>query len=211
MIGMLEILDERVQWKGRKAQYFQGPIERLLEQVPRFEMRDFKAESDTPANPHYLTVVRLPLTAAEKPVPVGVVSKSYTLLQHRELIQRCIEALTSCGIDSRECRFEFALTELGEWMNFRVVFPKEYAWDPGDSEPVGLRLECFNTVEGSARLTILLVWIRFICTNGLIFGETRFEFSDTHDRFHGRLGPVTIACTGAQGNRERAGKNGALV
>ena len=70
---------------------------------------------------------------------------------------------------------------LGEWMNFRAYFPESHNHMPKDEKPLGLRLECFNSVDGSSRLVILLGWLRFVCSNGLVIGETKAELRDVHD------------------------------
>jgi hypothetical protein len=43
-----------------------------------------------------------------------------------------------------------------------------------------LRLECFNSVDGSSRLIILLGWYRFVCSNGLGIGESKIEIKERH-------------------------------
>jgi hypothetical protein len=37
-----------------------------------------------------------------------------------------------------------------------------------DGYPLRLRLECFNSVDGSTRLGFLMSWYRLICSNGLV-------------------------------------------
>ena len=45
---------------------------------------------------------------------------------------------------------------------------------------MALRLECFNSVDGSSRFRALMGWFRFVCSNGLIIGVTRFGVSRRH-------------------------------
>jgi len=66
-------------------------------------------------------------------------------------------------------------------MNFRAYFPDKFSHKPQDGNKLELRLECFNSVDGSSRLVILFGWYRFVCTNGLIIGETKAELRDIHD------------------------------
>lgn len=40
----------------------------------------------------------------------------------------------------------------------------------------------FNSVDGSTRLTALLGWHRFACSNGLIVGKTLAQYRRLHDR-----------------------------
>ena len=37
-------------------------------------------------------------------------------------------------------------------------------------------------MDGSSRLVILLGWFRFVCSNGLIVGETKAELRDIHNQ-----------------------------
>jgi hypothetical protein len=87
------------------------------------------------------------------------------------------------GIDLKEENIDATcgLSELGEWMNLRLYFPEEYDHISRDKSRLRLRLECFNSVDGSARLVILLGWYRIICANGMIIGESKAEFQDVHD------------------------------
>ena len=66
-------------------------------------------------------------------------------------------------------------------MNLSIYLPKEYDYVEESGERMSLRLECFNSVEGSSRFTVLFGWYRFVCSNGMIIGETKAEFRDTHD------------------------------
>lgn len=67
-------------------------------------------------------------------------------------------------------------------MNLRIYFPDEYSNTPKDNQKLALRLECFNSVDGSSRLVILLGWFRFVCSNGMVIGETKTEFRDIHNK-----------------------------
>jgi hypothetical protein len=136
---------------------------------------------DAPANPHIKAVVRQPLTVTEQPIPVGTVSNSYQLAQHHEVVARCFEGLRLVGVDPSAAKCEVGLTPLGEWMNFRAYFPDSYNYTPLDGKPLGLRLECFNSVDGSSRLVILLGWLRLVCLNGLVILETKATLRDVHD------------------------------
>lgn len=45
-----------------------------------------------------------------------------------------------------------------------------------------LRLECFNSVDGSSRLVVLLGWRRLVCSNGMVIGETMVDLHDIHNQ-----------------------------
>jgi Domain of unknown function (DUF932) len=87
-------------------------------------------------------------------------------------------------------------------MNFRIYLPASYNFVDAHGEPLGLRLECFNSVDGSSRLVILFGWLRFVCANGLIIGETKIEIRERHgdaldlDEISKRIQPALEAAVG---------------
>jgi hypothetical protein len=175
-----------------------GRWEQLHGLIPQFKTDDFRAAPEAPANPHMRTVVRLPRTPLEQLMPVGIVSNTYTLAQHNEVAQKCFDGIRQAGIDPVGLRCELGLTELGEWMNLRIYFPEDYSHIPKDGKKLALRLECFNSVDGSSRLVILLGWLRLVCTNGMVIGETKMELRDIHNK-HMNLERIPhIVCKGLQ-------------
>ena len=179
----VELTDEKVRWRARDASFMAGRWAALSKRIPRFAVEDFKATADGPANPHIRTVVRLPVTVTEQRIPVGAVSNTYQLAQHADVVEMCLKGIRAHQIDPSVLRYEVGLTPLGEWMNFRAYFPESFSYNPRDGNKLALRLECFNSVDGSSRLVILFGWFRFICANGLIIGETKASLRDTHDEY----------------------------
>ena len=177
----IEITEESSRWRARDVTYVAGKWKFLARLIPRFSTEDFKAHPDDPSNPYMRTVVRQPVTATERPIPVGVVSNSYCLAQHADVVEKCFEGLRAQKLDPETLKCEVGLSPLGEWMNFRAYFPNHLSHNPQDGNPLALRLECFNSVDGSSRLVILLGWLRFVCSNGLVIGETKAELRDIHD------------------------------
>lgn len=178
----LELLGETAKWKSREVRYVSGGWSQILENIPEFELGNFSDNNSEIVNQYYKTVIRLPLTPIENKVPIGIVSNSYTLAQHREVAELCIQGIAGWDIDVGNLRCELGLSTLGEWMNFRIYFPDEYDFKAADGEPLKLRLECFNSVDGSSRLTILFGWYRFVCSNGMIIGKTVSELRDIHNQ-----------------------------
>ncbi len=178
----IELLAESAKWRARNVSYMGGTWEIISEQIPDFALRNFGDEKVEGINPFYKTVIRLPRTMMEKEVPIGLVSQTYTLAPHRDVGQLCMDGFKRAGIDISKLKCELGLSELGEWMNLRVYFPDKYNFVPADREELKLRLECFNSVDGSSRLVIVLGWLRFVCSNGMIIGETMEQLRDLHDR-----------------------------
>lgn len=176
------ISDESGRMFNREVQFVKGKQEDVFKQIPDFELRDFQTDADSASNPFLQTVCRLPLNSIEREMPVGVVSNRYSLATHREVFNLCLKGMKASGVDTDDLQAECGLSELGEWMNLRFYFPEKYNYTPNDKNTLRLRLECYNSVDGSARLVILLGWYRMICSNGMIIGESKAEFSDMHDQ-----------------------------
>jgi hypothetical protein len=83
-------------------------------------------------------------------------------------------------IDPADVKAELKITEYGERMTLSLYFPEKYSFDPGDGNPMALRLECLNSVDGSTRFRALMGWFRFVCSNGLIIGVTRSNVRRRH-------------------------------
>jgi hypothetical protein len=176
---VISILAEEASWRSRDVRYYEGDWASIQTVIPEFYLTPFAAGEEDPANPFLQTVMRKPMSAAERRIPIGVVSHTYSLAQHREVAEICRQGLKSAGIELDRLRCQLGLSELGEWMNFRVYFPEDY--DCIDSHGnVRLRLECFNSVDGSSRLMIVFGWLRFVCSNGLVIGETKIEIRERH-------------------------------
>lgn len=185
---VIEMLDDSRR-HSRDVTYSSGKWHQLTPLIPTFELAAFRAADSDPANPHLKAVVRLPLKSFERRMPVGIVSNSYSLTQHAQVAEQCFVGLRLLELDPYELKCDLGLSDLGEWMNLRVYFPEEYDHVRQGGDSLGLRLECFNSVDGSSRLLLLLGWIRFICSNGMVIGETKAELRDTHDR-HMDLKPI---------------------
>lgn len=116
----LQILNEAARWRARDVRYYAGGWDDVLSVLPEFELTPFRAGPEEPSNPFLRTVVRWPLSAVERPIPVGVVSHRYALVQHRDVAARCREGLAAAGMDAAGLRYEVGVSALGEWMNLRA-------------------------------------------------------------------------------------------
>lgn len=187
------ITSEEARWRSRKVRYYTGGWDIVEQVLPDFDLRPFTAASEVGphaapfapdlgelSNPFLQVVTRRPREPLEPPIPVGVVSPAYALVQHTEIARLCRDGVVDeLKVAASDLSYEVGLSELGEWMNLRIYFPNEFNFGDAD-HAVGLRLECFNSVDGSARLTILFGWLRFVCTNGFVIGETRIHIRERH-------------------------------
>ena len=177
----IRILNQTGRWRARNVNYWVGNWEQIKKLIPEFTIEDFRAYPDTKPNPYLKTIVRQPKSLLEVPMPVGVVSNTYSLAQHADVAIKCFEGIESIGVRLDEIKCEIGLTDLGEWMNLIIYFPERYSFTPSDKYPISLRLECMNSVDGSSRLVVLLSWLRLVCTNGLVIRESKTEIRDIHN------------------------------
>jgi hypothetical protein len=123
----VDLTDEQHRWRARDVSYYRGPWERLEKLIPDFEMAPFRINEDGPSNQHMRMVVRNPLNQTERPIPIATVSPTYALAPHKEIAKLCIQGLKKCGVNPQEIKPELGLTELGEWMNLRLILPKKFS------------------------------------------------------------------------------------
>ena len=164
---------ETARRRRQDVRYWSGRWEDLQSLIPKYTLNPFSIEPGAPSNPNLRTVVREPRTPSEERIPVGVVSKNYSLVQHRDIVEECFNDIQKAGIEPSLLRCELGLTEFGEWMNFRVYFPESYrkAVGANSDDTMDLRLECLNSVDGHSRLLLFLGWFRLVCLNGMIIGK----------------------------------------
>lgn len=182
MTGNVILLNERSKWHSRDVKYISGSWDAIKLEIPEFRLDDFKSGVEEPPNPFLKTVTRLPLYPTESEIPVGVVSNTYGLIQHIKIAELCIDSILNFNIDISNLTCELGLSTLGEWMNFRIYFPEEYSHSDSTGNKMALRLECFNSVDASSRLVIIFGWFRFVCSNGMVIGDTKIEIRDIHNQ-----------------------------
>jgi hypothetical protein len=127
-------------------------------------------------------VYRVPTRQGENPVPVGVVSKNYRLVDHHQVLRTIEEALGDLDIDVFELQVCGEWTVHGERAHFSLIFPSDdrYSVTLGDRDEMRFRIEVFNSVEGSCRLMAVAGWLRFVCSNGLILGTALMQLRQQH-------------------------------
>jgi hypothetical protein len=174
-------------WLGAPLREFQGPLAEVARHIPEFGRRPFVSSGDGPeasgVNPYYDVIVRLPTALEPFEIPVGIVSKSYRLVQHREVLTTAIEALAEVGINASQGATGLEITEHGERMALSLDLSGKdgrYQFQVAADDFMGLRLRCFNSVDGTTRFTALVEWLRLVCSNGLTVGSTLTHFRRVH-------------------------------
>jgi len=154
-------------WEGSRVAELKGTLSELYGQIPIFSRHPFRSGGQE--NRYKDEIRREPLKIAEDPLPIATVSKTYALIQHRDLLSSMFRALRSLGIDVSELECTIYISEYGERMQWNCAVPN-VDFDPGDGHPIVLRVNCLNSVDMTTVLEITLTWFRLICANGLMFG-----------------------------------------
>ena len=174
----------RPKWFSSPVTCHKGALSDMRKQIPTFERRSFALTQNdnerSRLNERLDTIVRLPFGEDETFIPVGVVSKDYALIPHGDVLNVATQALERAKIAVSDVKAELKITEYGERMALCLYLPDKFSFDPGDGHPMAMRLECLNSVDGSTRFRVLMGWFRFVCSNGLIIGVTRFDIRRRH-------------------------------
>jgi hypothetical protein len=172
----------RRHWLGLPAiQQVEGSLAEVLSQLPHFGRQPFTMTSvngtDIAVNPYLDMVYRAPTRQGESPVPVGVVSKNYRLVDHHQILMTIEDILADCGVDSSQLRVGGEWTLHGERARFSLILPSDerFSIKLDEKDEMRFRIEVFNSVEGSCRLMVVAGWLRFVCSNGLILGTALMQ------------------------------------
>ncbi|MDE2974381.1 MAG: DUF932 domain-containing protein [Gemmatimonadota bacterium] len=207
-------------WRSRPVKYWDGDWDTIKSLIPVFDLRPFTIVPEVAdrapfepglealANPFLQVVMRRPGPDSDLPMPVGVVSRTYTLVQYLTIAALCRDVLLQAGIGPGGLKYELALSELGEWMNLRIQLPESYKFVDKRDEESHLRLECFNSVDGSSPLELFFRWYRLVCENGQVT-EDKIKIRRRHGQGL-RLYPIRSALQKAlnsvRSDRERMRK-----
>ncbi len=161
-------------WLGEPASEVTGSLADVVPLIPAFDRVPFGT------NARLDMIVRRATTKGESPVPTGVVSKRYVLVQHAAVIAALENALRSADVDPLDLRCRLTLSESGARMGIRVELPERFAFSASDRHPMALTFECFNSVDRTVPLFALLGWFRFVCSNGLVVGTTHASLRHDH-------------------------------
>jgi hypothetical protein len=177
----------RRRWLGLPViQPVEDSLAAILRQLPQFGRQPFTMTSvngsEVGVNPYLDMVYRVPARQGEGPVPVGVVSKNYRLVDHHHVLRTIDEVLADLGIESARLKVRGEWTVNGERARFSLIFPSDdrFSVKLGDRDEMRFRIEIFNSVDGSCRLMAVAGWLRFVCYNGLILGKALMQIRQQH-------------------------------
>jgi hypothetical protein len=160
-------------WFGETVHTYDTTLDRLSLLLPTFERRSL------PRNCFSDVIVR-PTAGCAEPLTVGMVSKSYVLVQHEEAFRAVSEELKRAKIEPARIPVRMELSEYGTRMALRAVLPDAFAFNADDGHRMALTFECLNSVDRTVPLFAAVGWFRFNCGNGLVVGTTCAKVRQRH-------------------------------
>jgi hypothetical protein len=184
----------RTHWCGEDIVTTDTTLALLPDVLPTFERKPFGRN-------RLRDVILRPSIVGAPPVPVGVVSKNYVLVQHAAAVRAVTSHVAETGIDAEHVPVRLLISEYGTRMAMRATLPEEHSVVPDDGHRMALTIECFNSVDGSVPLFATVGWFRFVCSNGLVIGNPTAKVRQKHspaldlDEISGVLADGVIAAT----------------
>jgi len=165
----------------------EGTFDEVLSALPHFGRQPFGMPSlngdELGINSYLDMVYRVPIHQSERPIPVGVVSKNYRLVDHHHVLRTIQQSLADRKLHIESVRVVAEWTIHGERAHFSIIFPPQEHFTVGtvgSKDEMRFRIEVFNSVDGSCRLMAIAGWLRFVCTNGLIIGAALMQLQQQH-------------------------------
>ena len=166
-------------WEGAAITSITGRLGDIYQAVPLFSRHPFRSGGEE--NRYKDEIRREPMRVDEEQIPVATVSKTYSLIQHREVLASIYRAMQLLNLQSAEIESTLLMSEYGERMLWTCQLPN-FDFDPGDGHPIVLRMNCMNSVDMSTSLEVTLEWFRLVCSNGLMFGVGDSRMRKRHIR-----------------------------
>lgn len=145
-----------------------GPPSQVRQNLPVFQRADLQ-QFGLRENSNLDMIIKGPEPGTrEAPTPVGLVSKTYSLIQHVDVFDLAVDFVSRIGEESVKS-VDVAMSANGERFSMQVHFGEKFRQSP-DGNDVGLQLLCRNAVDGTAAVRANLGWFRFVCSNGMTVG-----------------------------------------
>jgi hypothetical protein len=174
-------------WDGANVLELTDTVAGLFQRIPVFTRHPLRSGDEE--NRLKDEIRREPLSITEASLPVATVSKVYSLIQHRDVLSSVTRALKLLDFDVSAVESTVLLSEYGERMQWSCDIPN-IDFDPGDQNPIVLRINCLNSVDESTAFEISFSWFRLVCGNGMMFGIRESRLKRRHTQ---SLDPKVIA------------------
>jgi hypothetical protein len=162
--------------------WYRGGFSDVRRHIPgRFTRVPFEYEGKT--NP------RVEVICNAEGMPLSLVSPTYALIDHTEVVESLARALQATGREVGGYPAAVYLGDHGAKFGLRLVL-SDMVCDPGDGHPVAGRVEVVNSVDRSMPLRISFGHHRLACSNGLMIFVTLVDVLEVH--LKGRLDQAKV-------------------
>lgn len=172
-------------WGSSEIKELTGTFDDVYSRLPTFSQRAATTQLDSTHSQivnKSRDIIVCDQSSQWEPVPVGMVSQRYQLLQHTDLLTGVMESLSRIGINPSSIYIEAYLSEYGERASFLIELPRDFVFDPGDGREITPTLFCLNSVDGSFAFKLQVLLVRAICKNGMFIGEEISKFKHKHTK-----------------------------
>lgn len=133
-------------WEGSAVVEYTGKVAELYTRIPIFSRHPLRSGGEE--NRYKDEIRREPLKITDNPIPITSVSKTYSLVQHRDVVASVFRALKMLQLDISQLESTLLLSEYGERMLWSCNV-LNFDFDPGDKHPIVLQINCLNSVDTS--------------------------------------------------------------
>ncbi len=162
--------------------WYRGIFKEMSKHIPgKFALMPFQHVGIV--NPLYHMVCN------DKGLPLSIVTKSYALIDHCDVVNSLTEALKQTGRDISIYPVEIYIGDGGSKFSLRIVL-SDIVCDPGDGHPVAGRLQILNSVDRTIPFRLNMDHFRLVCSNGLRMWESSVDLLEVH--LKGRLDQLMI-------------------
>lgn len=163
-------------------QWYRGIFKDISNHIPgKFALLPFQHAGIV--NPLYHMVCN------DKGLPVSIVSRSYALIDHCDVVSSLTESLKQTGRDTSIYPVEIYIGDGGAKFSLRIIL-SDIVCEPGDGHPVAGRLQVLNSVDRTIPFRLNMDHFRLVCSNGLVMWESSFDLLEVH--LKGRLDQLMI-------------------
>ena len=108
-------------------------------------------------------------------MPISCVSDKYTLVHHKEVVDRAEEFFHKLGTPD----IQYTLGENGRTLLANVTF-KDRTFEVAKNDIVGLRVFVQNSYDASSAVKVRIGALRLACLNGMVVANNAYSYSHKH-------------------------------
>ncbi len=123
---------------------------------------------------------RVAVTRADTGECVGLVGRKYKIVTNEEVFTSFVHSLDRSGLDLAGATIDTSFSWAGARTFSQIVLPA-HQFTVGDSaDTQAIRIIAKNAYDGSTKFNVQAGAYRFVCTNGMVFGDRLASYASKH-------------------------------